>query len=931
MNLPGGPANKLGNRYEKWWTVSEFLRMLGSSTEEIRIEDPGVEKAEFVLTIGSRRELHQAKRSHPNGKWSLASLRGDGLLQSIGQQLTGNDDRFVFASGSDAHELAELCQAASNSESTEEFERVFVAAQGRKRSLEKLLGYWSCDLVTAVDRLKRLDVHTIGERDLEQSVLRGIQALFLGNTEKVKAELLSIVEDSVHQTWTRRALVDELARRGYSLRQLHSPQHAGVALETATSQYLKGVRSRLIQKQLVPREAAESLISRLEDTPTDSVLTGKAGSGKTACVIEVVDRLREKGLPVLAFRLDRVPFPSVTTTADLGGHLGLEESPVLVLSAATKTAESPAVLIIDQLDAVSTMSGRNSGAFDLVEQLLHEARGIRPRAVIHTVVVCRAFDWEHDSRLRQLMPPDSQAQVEIAEFTIDEVNSILADGGFDPSLFRERQLKLLRLPQNLSLFFDVDFGASQTPAFSTATELLDRYWSEKRKSVTTRGTPLPDQWMEVMESLCNEMTSAQELSVPREKLDAIQPDYLDSMASEGVLTFDDRHYGFGHESFFDYCFARLFVTRPESLVSFLKESEQHLFRRAQVRQVLTYLRDADRPRYVQELGDLLSDEGIRTHIKDLAFALLAEVPEPTEEEWKIRDKWTAPALKAIEQGTPNPDKLSEIAWRRLFTASSWFAITDRHGLIENWLASGNDPLADMAVKYLRIHQHHSSDRVAALLEPYLDHRGEWPQRLRSFMEWADLGKSRRLSALFLHLVDNGTLDDTRDQVSMASKFWYWSMLRGNRVELIPEVLAHQLRRRFLAAGEDFVHGTLFGNHTSAEIFEKSADRTPAAFVKHVLPVVLEISGSTLVGDEPPKRDRVWPILFRTERPRAHDACLEGLTKTLAGLARAGTKDLCHVIADLRRRETHIANHLLLALYRGGAPHHADEAVSFAVQ
>ena len=28
MMLPGGAANKLGNRYEKWWTVLEFMRML---------------------------------------------------------------------------------------------------------------------------------------------------------------------------------------------------------------------------------------------------------------------------------------------------------------------------------------------------------------------------------------------------------------------------------------------------------------------------------------------------------------------------------------------------------------------------------------------------------------------------------------------------------------------------------------------------------------------------------------------------------------------------------------------------------------------------------------------------------------------------------------------------------------------------------------
>ena len=928
MTLPGGPANKLGNRYEKWWTVSEFLRMLGGSTEAIRIEDPGVEKAEFVVTIGSQRELHQAKRSHPNGKWSLASLRGDGLLQSIGEQLAGNEDRFVFASGSDAHELSELCKAASDAESKEEFEQNFIAAKDRKEGFEKLLTCWRCDPPTAVERLKRIEVRPIGERDLEQRVRDRVQLLFLANSEKVKAKLLAIIEDSVHQTWTRRALVEELARRGYSLRQLRSPEHAGVALETATDQYLKGARSKLIQGTLVPRAEAESLVSRLGDTPTDSVLTGRAGSGKTACVIEAVDRLRERGLPVLAFRLDRVPFSSVTTTADLGCHLRLEESPVLVLAAAAETAGNPAALIIDQLDVVSTMSGRSSGAFDLVEELLHEARGARPRAVIHTVVVCRAFDWEHDSRLRQLMPPDSQAQVEIAEFTVDEVKRILADGGFDASLFGERQLELLRLPQNLSLFLEAGFDSTLTPAFSTATELFDRYWAEKRKSVTTRGTPLPDQWMEVIETLCNEMTSAQQLSVPREKLDAIQPDYLDSMASEGVLTFDGRHYGFGHESFFDYCFARMFINRPESLVSFLKESEQNLFRRAQVRQVLAYLRDADRARYVQELGALLSDEGIRTHIKDLAFALLAEVAEPTEEEWKIREEWTAPALKAIEQETPNPDKLSEIAWQRFFTASSWFAITDQHELIESWLASGNDRLADMAVNYLRIHQRHYPDRVAALLEPYADHGGEWAKRLRSFMEWVDYGNSQRFSDLFLRLLDNGTLDQASGPITMNSTFWYWSMLRRNRVESIPEVLAHQLRRHFLAAGEDFGHGTLFGNDSSAEIFEKSAERAPAAFVEHVLPVVLEISDETLLsGKDRPRYDAVWPILIKAEHPTGEEACLTALAKAIQTLAREESEDFHDVISELRRRDTHIANHLLLGLYRGGAARYGDEAVS----
>ena len=490
MTLPGGPADKLGNRYEKWWTVSECVRMLGGGSDAIRIEDPRVKKAEFVVTAGSRREFHQVKRSHPNGKWSLAALASDGLLQAVGDALARNDDRFVFVSGSDAPELAGLCEAASGAEAREEFERAFLAAEGKQASFEKLYHrYWGCAVPTAFERLRRIEVRTISERELEDKVRWGVQTLFLADSGQVLAELLKIVEDSVHRPITRRELVAELARRGYQMRRLSSPENACVAVETATNRYLDGARGRLIQQTLVPRAATERLLSRLGESATDSVVTGKAGSGKTACVVEITEALRERGLPVLTFRLDRVQLRSASTTAGLGNHLDLEESPVLVLAAAAETAGRPGVLIVDQLDAVSTMSGRTSGAFDVVEELLQEARGTRARVVVHTVVVCRAFDWQNDHRLRQLVPQDSDTQVDVTEFTVDEVEKILTEAGFDPALFQERQLALLRLPQNLSLFLEAGFDTSRRPNFGTATQLFEKYWTEKRQAVAEESHP----------------------------------------------------------------------------------------------------------------------------------------------------------------------------------------------------------------------------------------------------------------------------------------------------------------------------------------------------------------------------------------------------------------------------------------------------------
>lgn len=921
MMLPGGSANKLGNRYEKWWTVSQLVRMLSGDADTIRIEDPDSEKAEFVLTVGSWRELHQVKRAAPKGKWTLAALDRDHLLQKIGEQLANNSARFVFASGSDAHDLSELRDAATDAESTEEFERHFLAAQERNQRFKKLLLCWECDVTTAVERLRRIDIRTIGERELEQKVEWGIKAHFNTSLRAVLAELWQIVENSVHRTITRQDLIEELGRRGHQLRRLIKPEHAGVAVRAVTDRYLEGVRRKFIRQHLVPRTATKTLLSRLEGKRTDIVVTGRAGTGKTACAAEVVAAVRERALPVLAFRLDSLLLRS--TTHDLGSGLDLEESPVFVLAAAAEAAGRPGVLIVDQLDAVSTVSGRSSGAFDLVEQLLQEARGTRNRVTIHTIVVCRAFDWEHDARLRNLMPREN-SPIEVIEFSADEVKTILVGTDFDLGLFRDRQLELLRLPQNLSLFLEAGFDASHTPVFGTATDLLEQYWDEKRQSVEDRFVPLPDHyWMDVMETLCDEMTAAQQLSVSKESLDKIPPAYLKQLCSEGVISFSGGRYGFGHESFFDYCFARLFVRRSRSLVSFLKASEQHLFRRAQVRQALAYLRDAEPDRYVRELGDLLADDGIRTHIKDLAFAFLADVTEPTEQEWDIWKARITPAIKAIENETPNSDRLSELAWRRFAESRSWFADAKQRGLIGTWLSSENERLADMAVSYLTGHQRHSPDHVAAMLEPYADDGGRWAQRLRSLVARAQHHTSRRFFDFVLSLVANGTLD--------AADGMSWRMfhtLGESHPEWVSEVLAHYLRRRLtvLRGAGKGVHGALVigDDDSAARLFAKSAAGAPAEFVRHVLPPVLEIADLALVGDEPPKRDAVWPTFIEKEHPRGDDACILGLASALASVGSQDTAELRDVVADLRRRDTYIANHLLLALYGGAPGQYADE-------
>ena len=279
--------------------------------------------------------------------------------------------------------------------------------------------------------------------------------------------------------------------------------------------------------------------------------------------------------------------------------------------------------------------------------LLREARGWRNRVKkFHVFVVCRKFDWKNEHHLRRLLI-EEHTHISVTDFSLEEVKSILHEGNFKAESFTAKQLELLRLPQNLSLFLDIKLDPVSELRFSSTKELFDHYWNKKRQAVNECVTLPADHWNDIIQVLCNEMSISQRLSVLKEKLDKFPVDYVYQMASEGVLSYDEKRYGFGHETFFDYCFARGFVDQEESLTAFLINSEQHLFRRAQVRQVLVYLRDANRERYCTELRTLLEKDDIRYHLKALACALAVEMPYPEDKEWEVLAPWLKSKSKQL--------------------------------------------------------------------------------------------------------------------------------------------------------------------------------------------------------------------------------------------------------------------------------------------
>lgn len=925
----GGAADKAGFLHESLWGVRCMVDVINGEAVAIRIETPGDDGAEFYLQRGRIREHWQAKRQVTGqGTWSFAKLE-DVLVFFFQKFRVG--EPCVFASVSDAPELRMLTENAQAAKKAGEDVAQFKAHyldKKRTAQFEELR-----NLVGAVSEEETLDflcaiaVHGGREITLEREFGFRLGVMFQGPWQNTMAALRDLYLRSTHETLTAADIERHLQTYGINKRRGGAPD-ARDRIRDVTCAYVEGQRAKLIRRTPIRRLVAADVVAKIQSSTgsLDILVTSVAGGGKSACLCQIVEGLQAAGLPVLAFRLDRVE--PVPTAIMLGEKLGLCESPAVVLAQAFPGR--PVVLVVDQLDCVSSGSGRRPDFFDTVAALRSDVLGLRPHDTIHLLLACRKFDFEHDHRLKQLASKD-QPLIELGEFTPEEVTAVLQQEGGDASKLTPRQQVMLRLPQNLSLFVDAGLARTEN-RFSTPKELCDAYWNEKRKSVSAQRPDFAQYWLPAIQCLAHTMSDRQELSVQGSVMDSFPPEFLERMASEGVLTWDGKRYGFGHETFFDYCFARTLPKGGRDFVGFLEKDTQHLFRRAQLRQVLAFLRDDDFAAYLASLSSLLCSERIRPHLKLLAVELLAAHPQTRDEELSLLMPVIESEMACRRENRPNSDKLASRIWDRFFSSRTLFVVADRMGFLNKWLHSGESWLQDTMCRYLRWQTEENAERVAELLEPFT-RMAEWRMRLRYMMEGHNLEKSRRFFDLFLRLLADGTLDDAKDR--FASNGTFWLMLCGfaeKRPEWCAELAGRWLDRQVARAkvSSDGVNspGLLLSDEFGADDLFSSARGDPAAYLDHVLPAILRASAAFAHGmeDDEFTRDQLWSFWVSGEHIDTSEAFIRACETALELLGQKSPDTLQTFVDQLLSARLYTANHLLMSAYLSSPVTFADEAL-----
>ncbi|MFD3338878.1 NACHT domain-containing protein [Streptomyces anthocyanicus] len=869
---PGGETDKFGNRYEGAWTVRHLLYVLLGNAQSIKIEDIDAlgKGAEFTYRHGDTIEVHQVKRQNGNANsWNVKSLHKKEIWENARYHVEQGRN-FHFVSIVPARPIQELTERARSADDLMEFisDRL---TKGLKDAFDELSSsaiYGSTDV--AWKALRGLWVSWPDENDLVRGNAVLAKLLLSGASGRLAAVGLGDLANyhGLGSTLDSAAINSRLEEYGLRRSTLLFGNTVSDKVREITATWVASVDRELLQP-VIRRAEAEKLIE-LVDTGSEKLmlLTGAAGGGKSATLLQTAQSLNEREIPLLSFRLDRLePFASTT---ELGQRIGLDISPVAAL--ATVAGERPCVLIVDQVDAVSLVSGRMPRNFDSVADLVREASAFPKMRVL---LACRKFDVENDHRIRGLADAKACERVQVQELSEAQVTEAVTAMGLNVAALSTHQKNLLRSPLNLVLLRGAG-PDSEAIAFQTTKNLFDAFWQRKLTDCVQRRETV--RFNEVISTLAEAISIRQRLSVPATILDrenlAVDAGVL---VSEHLLVRDGQEIAFFHEAFFDYAFARGWVDRNESLVDFLKSGEQELFRRAQVRQILNHLRELEPDRFVNEVADALTSPDIRFHIKDVILTLLSALTRPTSQEWEM-------VTEVLEIHPPFEERL----WRSLRRAE-WFYRIDAEGVIEEWLTSGSTTEKEHALEIMVGAAKTNPDRLATLLQAHTT-GADFPVWLRLVTRFSDVHESRALFDLVLQAVRDGHYDGNFEQDLWLSSHDLAQHQPAWAVELLAAYLADRPNSMALGSN-DKVSALLIREHSAIELARVGAEGAPGSFASLLLPYMLRVMETTAYeSEERPTQDRHFS--HRYPDLNAHEleeAVLAGMASAIRSLVRQGSE------------------------------------------
>lgn len=896
---PGGIADKVGNRYEAVWLIRHLIQLIDARAHAITIEALGDEGTgfEFIVDRPTHREWHQCKRQ-TSGSWTINRLGGEGVLSNFQAKISASpNDTCIFVSTDPSKPLKLLKEKLPAAQDVAQFETALSGdEQTHWQNLQQRLG---CDSAQALEWLSRSEFLTFPETELTASVLAELERWFASPASDVVAALRSWIEDdrNFNRPIGRAEFEALLASRAITVKQYEFDGTIPGKLSTANRNYDESYRPIGAGLFDIERAEVDALVAALADEglPRTIALAGPAGSGKSAVIRKALSRLNGDIRPVLVFRVDQLA--DVSSLSGLGETtIDIDDSPAVVLE--QLAGDRSAILIIDQADAVSDMSGRASSVRTVLLRLLRQARYYRQLRIVFS---CRSFDLENDHEFRAIADPAFCTRIDIAPLRWSEdVLPVAKQLGIGVNKAGPKIQALLCQPIGLAIAAELARnGPVELGHVEHISQLYDELLKQRDREIRKQHQPAWSLY-DALGAVARSMSEREQLAAPLSVVDRF-PGAVDLLQQAGLAVASGQKLALMHESLFDYLHARDFVAQGSRLQDFLLRSEQSLFRRTQVRQILAQERELDRNGYLSDLKFILKDNRVRPHVRDLVMKWLATIADPSLEEWAL----------VIGSGDSSP-ALPRHTGRVIFGNKGWLLLLEAEGILDIWFEAEDEEDLFWFLRAVEGMAKASETDAVRLISKFLDCRPDKSSVVLRCFSWFqpdhEMPDLADLIIRCLRLCDATTLENLGEGLFTPADGWVKNAPR-NAGRILSAVLENWYRLNEA--------GTPFGDeahhiHRDFYHFHELAEADPVSALKSVLPAMRVAMDRTEIGDKRPSEDRLW-YWRRKDRGSGHHVVefIDMVRTALQKVAQDKPECIRDLLAPLDPRRHMTGLHLLL--------------------
>lgn len=638
----GGRADKIGNAYENRFLAKLFLRLIDEKIKAVIVEPLGEESigVEYiVLNNDNTKTYYQCKASNAmHDHWRITDLKKHCIFEQSKKLIEQNPRaEYKFISPLSYRGLSELCDRARSNNSPEDFVKYQLT---NKQYLEIFKECANAYNLTPSEKTEDLrEIVFLLSKSYFETVPNGsesvidLEELICGKltgdpqTSRILLEQYAISTQRFGIEITATEIIHYLESKGIKRRLLLGDRSIQDRINQLNALFKRDYK--FINDNLIHRRECDEVIEKLK-AGKSVILHGKAGSGKSGCLHEIINNFEHNHILYLAVRLDKkVPSKGADK---FGKDLELPESPIFCLR--NLAANNHCVLILDQLDSLRWTNMHSKDAIDVCRELIMEAETINQtgQGSLSIIFVSRTFDLEIDTGIRSLFerqPGNEKIHWEKICMNLLSPQDVEAAIGEEYNRLSSRLRKLLQTPSSLYIWSLLDTSQKRN-TIKSVHELMSVWESQIWNECEQDG--LGDSAYRCINIITSVINKNHCHAVP-ESIFAEHRKTIEKLISSGLLSKNNKTISFTHQSFLDYFTARDIITglysEGKSILEFIKSPDKQMPNlRYRLLFVLQTLIDDDIEMFIIQANNILKSDAVRYYYKCAVFDVIGQYEFP---------------------------------------------------------------------------------------------------------------------------------------------------------------------------------------------------------------------------------------------------------------------------------------------------------------